>query len=311
MKIKFVDKPTPIDELLVEKRKCKSVLYTSKLKFTGVRGFDVYNISHEFTFAGLEWIAGRVEKRNSEISGVRIFQKDKDEIFHITDNSFSLMQDPFVTFIDNEIVLGGTKIEIDSNRKITNWYTTFLKGDKFTNLKLFLQAPDKMKDVRLHKSGKIHLFTRPQGVTGGRGTIGYQSFSDLSEITTEKIAKAKLLTSHFIESEWGGVNQILTLKNGLLGIVGHIAKMTEGDVRHYYGMVFCFDPLTKKSSKIKIICERSDFPTGPAKREDLQDVVFLGGLVRNKKNMATIYTGLSDAEAYEAVIPDPFLEYEE
>ncbi len=311
MKIKFVDKPTAIEELLIEKRMCKKVLYTSKLRFAGVRGYDVYNISHEFSFAGLDWIAGRVEKRSSEISGVRVFQKDKEDIYQITNHSFSLMQDPFVTFFDNEIILGGTRIEIDLDRRITNWHTTFLKGDKLENLKEFLQAPDKMKDVRLHKSGKVHLFTRPQGEIGGRGTIGYQSFSELSEITTEKIAKAKLLTSHFIESEWGGVNQILTLKNGMLGIVGHIAKMSEGDVRHYYGMVFCFDPVTKKSSKIKIICERSDFPKGPAKREDLHDVVFLGGLVRNKKNMATIYTGLSDAEAYEAVIPDPFLEYEE
>jgi len=310
--IEYVNGPTAIEKLLVEKRNGKNVMFTEKLRFYGVMGFDVYNISQEFSFQGRDWIAGRVEKRDCELSGVRFFRKDPYGIYEITDYSFSLMQDPSITTFDQELVLGATAIEIDADRHITNWHTDFYKGASLAELKPFLKAPDRMKDVRLHKQGLIHLFTRPQGGPAGRGKIGYEAFSSLEEITTAKIQTAPLLQEHFIASEWGGVNQVITLDNGLLGIAGHIAKMSEGDVRHYYGMVFCFNPETRKSSRIKIICERSDFPSGPAKRPDLEDVIFMGGIVRNrKKKTVTVYVGASDCESYLAQIPDPFLEYEE
>ena len=90
------------------------------------------------------------------------------------------------------------------------------------------------------------------------------------------------------------------LKNGWIGVLGHIAMMSEGMVRHYYGMTFALNPKTKEKTPIKIICERSDFAPGDAKRSDLGDVVFVGGIIRNEGGFASLYVGLSDAEAHYA-----------
>lgn len=86
--------------------------------------------------------------------------------------------------------------------------------------------------------------------------------------------------------------------------------MSEGDVRHYYGMTFYVDPKTGQRGPMKIIAERSDFAPGATKRPDLVDVVFVGGIVRLPNGTAELYTGLSDAEAHVALLEDPFLEYE-
>ena len=87
--------------------------------------------------------------------------------------------------------------------------------------------------------------------------------------------------------------------------------MSEGDVRHYYGMTFALNPLTGKRTDMKIIAEKKDFGDSEYKRKDLVDVIFVGGIVRHKNKTASLYTGLSDAEGHVAVIEDPFLEYEE
>ncbi|MDP3130415.1 MAG: DUF1861 family protein, partial [Bacillota bacterium] len=163
---------------------------------------------------------------------------------------------------------------------------------------------------RVERMGDLHVFTRPQGGSAGAGTIGYYRTHDLTGVNPTAIEQAPLLFTQFPPGCWGGVNQILPLDNGLLGIVGHIATMSEGDVRHYYGMSFVFDPATRQSTEVEILCERRDFQDGAAKRPDLVDVVFLGGLVRHDNGTATLFTGLSDAEAHSAIIDDPFLKYE-
>jgi len=75
-------------------------------------------------------------------------------------------------------------------------------------------------------------------------------------------------------------------------------------------MVFVFDPRNRAFTDMRIIAERSDFIAGPAKRPDLVDVVFSGGLVRKGDGTADLYAGISDAEAHKITIPDPFLKYE-
>ena len=61
---------------------------------------------------------------------------------------------------------------------------------------------------------------------------------------------------------------------------------------------------------MKIIAVRSDFPEGPAKRPDLVDVIFSGGLIRKDHGLADLYVGASDKEAYCIEITDPFIEIE-
>ncbi|NCA97567.1 MAG: DUF1861 family protein, partial [Bacteroidia bacterium] len=122
--------------------------------------------------------------------------------------------------------------------------------------------------------------------------------------------KSPLIDDLFDDKVWGGANQILILKNGLLGVLGHVAIMSQGDVRHYYGMTFALDPKTGKRTDMKIIAEKGDFGPSAAKRPDLVDVIFVGGIIRHKDKTASLYTGLSDAEGHVATIEDPFLEYE-
>nr|WP_274648727.1 DUF1861 family protein [Paenibacillus humicola] len=57
----------------------------------------------------------------------------------------------------------------------------------------------------------------------------------------------------------------------------------------------------------KIIAERMQFPSGPAKRPDLTDVIFSGGLIRLPDGQAVLYCGISDTEAHRMIIPDPFV----
>ncbi|WP_133309178.1 DUF1861 family protein, partial [Aeribacillus pallidus] len=80
--------------------------------------------------------------------------------------------------------------------------------------------------------------------------------------------------------------------------------------RHYYPMVFVLDPDTMKFSDMELIATRSHFLKGAAKRPDLVNVVFSGGLIRKGDGTADLYVGTSDAEAQKITIADPFVKYE-
>jgi hypothetical protein len=310
MNITYVNQPTPLPILLERHRKNNGVIATAKLDLRGCPWDDVYNIAQAFVWQGKRYIAGRIERRASERSTIGFFEHVEGLRYQLIEPQLPMMQDPCIEVIDEQLIVGGTEIFTDKDERITSWHTTFYRGSKLNELVKFAHAPLKMKDVRLVQTDRIHVFTRPQGGIAGPGTIGYISCKTINEVSADLIENAELLFTTFPKGSWGGVNQVHVLANGLLGIVGHIAIMSEGDVRHYYGMVFCFNPLTKQSTEVQIICERSDFAPGATKRPDLVDVVFLGGMIRNANKTATIYTGLSDAEAHYAVIHDPFLVYE-
>jgi hypothetical protein len=169
-----------------------------------------------------------------------------------------------------------------------------------------------MKDIRLVEleNGRIGVFTRPMMVEGARALIGYTEIGALEELTEENISAAKLLRHQFLPEEWGGANEAHLLPNGIIGVLGHIARMEDNNIRHYYPMVFAYHSVDHRYTPIKLIATRSMFPEGPAKRPDLVDVIFSGGLVRHKDGTASLYTGVSDAESHVIEIPDPFLEYE-
>ncbi|MDG0810263.1 DUF1861 family protein [Cohnella rhizosphaerae] len=221
---------------------------------------------------------------------------------------------PFFTFVRGELVLGGVQVFFDPDdpHYVTTWRTVFYRGYRVRELREFAQGPLTMKDVRLidQQNGKIGVFTRPMPVGDARAMIGYAEISDLDELTEELMANAGVLKGQFLKVEWGGANEIHLLNNGKLGVLGHVAWMDYGNIRHYYPMVFALDPATRAHTPLKLIATRSLFPEGPAKRPDLEDVLFSGGLRRNGDGTATLYTGVSDAEAARIVIEDPFVEYE-
>ena len=110
---------------------------------------------------------------------------------------------------------------------------------------------------------------------------------------------------------WLGANEIHVLKNGLLGVLSHVAMFEENEDRHYYSSVFVFDTESKTYSTIKIIAEREMFEDGPYKCSYLKNVIFSGGITRKENGKAVLYVGTGDTEAQKIEIDDPFIEYED
>lgn len=303
---------TTVDKLISEYREKKKKLtpIPDKLNFEGVSGYDVYNITAPFESNGQLYIAGRVEKRESEHSKVYFFKKTAENHW-IVDQTLPVftLQDPFVTFIDEELVFGGVEIfESEDNPSILKWRTVFYKGETIDDLTRFFEGPMGMKDVRLKqlKDKRILVLTRPQGLVGGRGKIGAAVVENLSSLTIEAIERAVLFNELFIEEEWGGANEMHLLDKNTVGVLSHIAKFDEEDNRHYYAAVFELNIDTLTPRNLKIIAERKEFLPGPSKRPDLEDVIFSGGMVR-EDGEAVLYAGVSDAQAQKLKISDPFV----
>lgn len=284
-----------------------------KLEFRGVDGQDVYNIAAPFEDEGEPVIAGRVESRDSERSRI-VFFVERDGVWTPREGAPTFaLQDPFHTRIGGELVLGGVEVYPHPQREgALAWRTVFYKGASIADLEPFFTGPDGMKDLRLVElsDGGVGVFTRPQGDKGGRGKIGYARATSLSELTLRLIEDAPLLDGQFGDGEWGGANELHPLAGGLVGVLGHIACFDEQGDRHYYPMAFAFDPATGRYSDIELIATRRRFLPGEAKRSDLVDVVFSGGLIRRPDGTAHLYAGISDAEAHRLTIVDPFLKYE-
>ncbi|MGL4589988.1 MAG: DUF1861 family protein [Mycoplasmatales bacterium] len=285
-----------------------NVKETNKINFIGVDGFDVYNITAPFIDNGCLYIAGRVEKRDSEHSNIMFF-KQINELDYQLDESLPTfeLQDPYVTFIDGKLVLGGTKIFDHPNIPGALWYCAHKYiGSEISDLKLFFEGPNGMKDIRLLELAdkRIVCFTRPQGELGGRGKIGYYLLNDLTELSITGINQAPLLDL-FDEVEWGGANEAHLLADGTVGVLGHIARFDEAGNRHYHAISFVLNLQTNEVSNFKIILVRDQLVHGESKRPDLEDVIFSGGLVKTNDKWQ-LYVGAGDCEGHFAVIENPF-----
>jgi hypothetical protein len=285
-----------------------------RIHFEGVGERDVYNITSTFMDRGELIIAGRVEDRATEFSEIVFFRQEGEVWMPHPDYSPYSMQDPFFTWIKGDLVMGGVRVIADPlhPENIVAWVTEYYRGMDIASLELFLMGPYHMKDLRLIElaSGEIGVITRPQGFKGGRGRIGFFKVKALEEINVKNIYLAPLFLDQFAEDEWGGANEAHLLRNGLVGVLGHIACYDATGSRHYQAMTFAFHPDTMEKTPMKIIARRSNFPEGPYKHLDLVDVIFSGGLVRKSGSLADLYVGASDVEAYMIEIVDPFMEYE-
>ena len=292
-----------INDLLKDFRGTTKNHTPEKIAFIGVDGFDVYNPSIPFFYEGAYHLLGRIEKRESEVSIIGLFKRiTKTSYDLIKDFEAYPLQDPFLTVIHGQYILGGTFVDWTTK----TWFTRFYQGPSLDQLTLLVDAPIGMKDVRLIQlaNGKIGVFTRPQGGLARFGVIGFTVVDDLKDLTREVMEKAPLLDL-FETSAWAGVNDCLLLEDGSIGVVGHVAIFDEERIRHYYAMSFKFDPDKRTYKDVKIIAERSQFLPGPSKREDLQDVIFTAGL-HFENPFWYIYVGASDAEVQRMVTPTPF-----
>jgi Protein of unknown function (DUF1861) len=284
------------------------------LEFEGMDGRDVYNITAPFHFNGKLLLIGRVEKRETEFSKIVIFEKTSSNMWTpcFTHSAFLGLQDPCVTWAGDELVVGGVRFPVPMEQGGYGCMMDFYRGSSLEGLRHFLSGPRGMKDIRFKQlaDGCVAIFSRPQGVVGGRGEIGFTIAPSWDVITAEMIAGAPLFKGQLLKEEWGGANEVHLLANGCLGVLGHISCFDDQANRHYYPMAFAVDPRTRQPSPIRIIARRSFFPPGSSKRPDLADVVFSGGIVRNNDGTATLYAGTSDTAAGTVKLPDPFLQFE-
>jgi len=281
--------------LLNEHRKQNHTSNPQKLLFKGFDDYDIYNPSAVFQVDGKNMIVARVEKRDSEISEA-VFFYEENEVF-MQDPSLDTydLQDPFITKINGYFVFGGTSVKFleDGSAK---WHTKIMYGKSLNQLTLLVDGPKNMKDVRLVelKNHEIGIFSRPQGIKGGRGKIGFTKVKDFNEMTADVIYHAPLLDL-FSDDEWGGANDAVALDDTYLYVLGHIANFDAFGHRHYYAMTFKLNIHTLEVSQLQMVAERKDFLDGPTKRDDLIDVIFAGGIVL-KDDKKILYVGTSDCE---------------
>ena len=308
--------PTKISsctELLEEFNRKESLTLGKKIFFSGVDEKDVYNISKPFLMAGEVALAGRVEARGKIADSQVMFFKLENEIWEPINNAPILkLEDGFTANIGGETIIGGVNAysnPIKDDAENISYKTDFYRGHDFSSLHKFATGPEGMKDIRLIAvNNKLGVFTRPQGGENAGGKIGYIELNGLEELNAKNILKAKVIDNQFAVGEWGGANELHLLANGKIGVLGHIAYRDQNDIRHYYATSFVYNPENNQATPIKIIATRKNFPSGEAKTSELSDVVFPGGLTRHNNGSATLYAGLSDAEAGSVNLPDPFLD---
>jgi len=304
--------PIRCTELLKNFEEKEVISFGKKLNFSGVNNSDVYNISAPFNIKNKIFISGRVENRSAWANSQVMFFEENEGTWYPSKNTPTLpLEDGFFTKIKNEMIIGGVEVyptptKIDPNS--IGYRTAFYQGEDLYSLQKFTTGPDRMKDIRLVSlsNNKIGVFTRPQGGKNKGGRIGFTEIDKLDDLNAKTIINAKIIENQFAPNEWGGANELHFLKDNKIGVLGHIAYKDIRDDRHYYAMTFVYDIKTNKSSPIEIIATRQNFPKGDSKIPELSDVIFSGGLLRHGDGTATLYVGLSDAEAGSIILRDPF-----
>lgn len=293
---------------------------------------DLYNPSGEFPNPPNKYKALRAQpNRDATVKidhfGSRVvFVKNVDGEWIPQRDPILKLEDPFVTIIDNEIYFGGVRLNLKNQNELEYWETVIHRGKTIPEMQKqeWIIGPRGMKDLRFleQADGSIGWYTRPQGEIGGLGNIGYIEMSreDFNSLSSKEVRKrleeAPLLHVHFPEGQWGGVNEAQAIKdekshyNGMNLLLAHQAMRDENGNRHYYPKAIVHDPKTGDIYDHGVIAERSDFPDGPARNDDispyLTDVLFPASLTIIDNDWAEIVTGLSDREIATRKIRNPF-----
>ncbi|MDF2543954.1 MAG: hypothetical protein K0S47_3672 [Herbinix sp.] len=287
------------------------------LKFYGTEGYDVYNCSLPFWWEGKRYLYGRVERRSEWMrSWVRLFEEcGKDEWTLVPDTMIYQLEDPYISKIHKELVLGGTHVKVKSGQ-LDTYYGYFYKGVNIHDMYYFTTGPDYMKDIRLVElaDGRIGVFSRPrneeiQKLYGCESMVGFAIVDTLKDLTNDVIEKAPYVEGLFGPGEWGGCNQAYLLASGKIGVIGHISYIDqqEGEkVSSYMNMSFVMDPNTRIVEDFKVIGTRNCYPKGPAKMPNLIDCAFTSGIVMRQDGNVDLYSGIGDCQEGRTVIPYPF-----
>jgi len=295
----------------------KSTGDSAVLTFVGVDGFDVYNCSIPFSWNGKDYIYGRVERRREWArSWVRLFEKTAPDTFTLVpDSMIYQLEDPYISVIGDELVMGGTHVRMDRG-EIDTFYGYFYRGSDLEDLRYFTTGPNLMKDIRLVQLEKgLGVFSRPrneeiQRKYGSASIVGFSVIPDLESLSADVVENAPIVSGLFDQGEWGGCNQCYRLDSGLIGVIGHkcyAAPGTDGvQLNVYVNISFVMDPKNNTVIDEKIIATRSSYPDAPAKKPELADCAFTSGIVLRAGGKADLYSGLGDTAEGRVVIDNPF-----
>lgn len=273
------------------------------LKFSGIDGLDVYNPSVPFpTKDGIKLIAGRVERRSvfwkddDYTPETRIFMEEGE--FWRTTKEFPVfyMEDPFVTFINGEMIFGG--VEVFKKNNEDKFKTVFYKGKDIFTLEKIAYGPDMMKDIRLVEleDGKIGVFTRPQRGIHKRGRIGFIILDKIEELNNhKKMLEAEIIRNDLLDNQWEGVNEALAIDLNYIGVLAHFATIDKLSNKDYCATTFLFEYKKKRVVDFKVIATRQDFPKAEAKSSELENIVFPSGLVEQEDSLYDLYAGVGDS----------------
>lgn len=280
------------------------------LRFEGVDGYDVYNCSVPFREGDGWYIYGRVERRTEWAnSQVRLFERIAPDTYAaVKDAPVYALEDPFVQWIDGELVLGGTHVRKDAQGGVATYWCDFYRGRGTRDLSLFATGPDRMKDVRLIalEGGGVGVFSRPKGADGA--SIGYTEIPSLDALTEQVIQGAPAIENLMAVDVWGGCNQCYRLADGRIGVIGHMSytDVPRGNLAVYTNVSFIFDPAARAVSSLQVIATRRSYPDFPAKLPKLLDCAFTSGILPRADGRVDLYSGIGDTAEGRIAIDNPF-----
>jgi hypothetical protein len=288
------------------------------LAFKGTEGFDVYNCSIPFRWGGKRYLFGRVERREDFArSWVRLFEETGNDEWTVVNNSMIYpLEDPYVSLIHNQLVMGGTHVRMKQG-ELDTYYAYFYRGTDIHNLYYFTTGPDYMKDIRLVELAdrRIGVFSRPRSAEitekyGSDAMVGFTVINSLDDLNADLIAGAPYLEGLFEAGQWGACNQAYLLESGHVGVIGHFAYADTTDEKNpqivYFPISFVLDPAGAKVSGLKVIASRKCFPPGPIKLPNMRDVAFTSGIIIRTDGKTELYSGLGDCMEGRVVIDYPF-----
>lgn len=295
----------------------------------GVNGNDTYNpviCEHNET----KILALRCETRNSDIFDSLnyhpsiLFAKNDGDKWKISDDikGFDMLEDPlycqFNSGNDNGVIFGGVRAKLlSSGEFIVN--TELYRGVSLETLERNPFAIIRgMKDERISQlpDGRFLLCKRPVD-NKGMGRIAIYIINSLSDLVC--IDSVKLLSVAEIcgpyPDDWVGINNIYIMNDSTgvawVGLLGHIGSFDENRHKHYAATTYKIkldDLINGKSEGMvpNVIVTRSCFEDGPAKNNEIADVVFPGSLEKLDGNRYRLWAGLSDTRIGVLDVSDPF-----
>ena len=296
----------------------RTVYERAKLAFHGVEGYDVYNCSIPFRWAGKTYLFGRVERRAEWArSWVRLFENTGPDDWTLVPGSMIYqLEDPFIARLGGNLVLGGTHVRYKAGA-LDTYFCYFYRGADLHDLYYFTTGPEGMKDIRLVELAdrRIGVFSRPRNEEilrrfGSESQIGFTVIERLADLTGDVINQAPYIPGLFADGEWGGCNQVYLLETGKIGVIGHKCynekRADGGTTQVYLNVSFVFDPAKQALEDLKIIGTRPCYPDGPAKRPELTDCAFTSGIRMRPDGRADLYSGIGDTGEGRIAIDYPF-----